>query len=135
MTALPETEDISVGLPELDGEHSVQMGLLTALRQAVVTDQDTASANTILEQLSAYTNAHFMAEQLLMRLHAYPHYDEHVEEHSRLIEKMQALQEAQTAGTIKPTVEAMNALSEWLVRHTQGSDRKLGRYLTEHAAV
>jgi hemerythrin len=131
MTAVPVTEDISVGLPELDGEHSVQMGLLAALRKAVVADQDVSTANTILDQLSAYTNAHFMAEQLLMRLHAYPHYEEHMEEHNRLIEKMQTLQKAQEVGQVELTLEAMDAVSEWLVRHTQGSDHKLGRYLLE----
>lgn len=132
MTAVPLAEDFSVGLPELDGEHSVQMGLLTALRQAVVANQDTSSANTILEQLSAYTNAHFMAEQLLMRLHAYPHYEDHQQEHDRLVEQMQVLQRAQTAGEVELTLEATDALGEWLLRHTQGSDRKLGRYLLEH---
>jgi hemerythrin len=131
MTTVPVTEDISVGLPELDGEHSVQMGLLAALRQAVVANQDTSRANPVLEQLSAYTNAHFMAEQLLMRLHAYPHYEEHLEEHDRLMEKMQALQQAQAAGEVELTLEATAALGEWLVRHTQGSDHKLGRYLLE----
>lgn len=129
MKTVPVTEDIAVGLPELDGEHSVQMGLLTALRQAVVANQDTSSTNTILEQLNAYTNAHFMAEQLLMRLHAYPHYEEHLGEHDRLVEKMQALQQAQAAGEVALTLEAADTLSEWLLRHTQGSDRKLGSFL------
>jgi hemerythrin-like metal-binding protein len=131
MTTVPVTENIAVGLSELDGEHSVQMGLLAALRQSVNAHQDAASTNTILEQLNAYTNAHFMAEQLLMRLHAYPHYEEHLAEHDRLVEKMQALQQAQAAGHMDLTLDAADALAEWLLRHTQGSDRKLGSFLLE----
>jgi hemerythrin-like metal-binding protein len=72
-----------------------------------------------------------MAEQLLMRLHAYPSYEDHLQEHDRLMEKMQRLQQAQAAGEMALTVTAMDALDEWLVRHTQGSDRKLGQYLLE----
>jgi hemerythrin len=72
-----------------------------------------------------------MAEQLLMRLHAYPHYEEHLAEHDRLVEKMQALQQAQAAGHMDLTLDAADALAEWLLRHTQGSDRKLGSFLLE----
>lgn len=39
----------------------------------------------LMDQLEIFANAHFLAEQHLMRLHAYPGFESHEVEHDRLI--------------------------------------------------
>ena len=65
-------QDIGVGFDQIDGEHRVQLGLLSAVRNAVAEGRGETEVNEILEQLVDYTKVHFMSEELLMRLHAYP---------------------------------------------------------------
>ena len=104
---------------ETDREHQVQLGLLQALCTAARENQDTASLGVILDQLIAYSEAHFMSEELLMRLYAYPDYDDHVNEHEQMLDALDELTEG-------PAIEALSAL---LLRHIGDRDAKLHHYL------
>ncbi|MEZ5582155.1 MAG: hemerythrin domain-containing protein [Candidatus Competibacteraceae bacterium] len=84
----------------LDAEHQVQTGLIAALRQAVEEQRPPGEIDEILDRLTSYTDAHFMAEQLLMRLHGYAHYEAHQLEHDRLIGKVRELEQQYRAGEL-----------------------------------
>jgi hemerythrin len=45
-------------------------------------EQDAAGVGEILDHLIAYSEAHFMSEELLMRLKSYDDYEDHVEDHA-----------------------------------------------------
>ncbi len=127
----------------LDSEHEVQVGLLVALRAAVVRGGAvparpvpavpelgaTFDAAAILDQLVDYTAVHFMAEQLLMRLHGYPGFEAHQIEHDRLIEEVQELQRRFQAGDMALTLETIDGLSAWLHGHIRGTDAALADFL------
>ena len=59
-----------------DAEHHVQLSLAQTLCEAASTGVDAALAREILDQLVAYSDVHFLSEQLLMRLCSYPDYDD-----------------------------------------------------------
>jgi len=129
MTVSLTTDNCGVGVESLDSEHKVQVELVNALQQAVEQGQRGALVDEILDQLIAYTNAHFMSEQLLMRLYAYPFYESHIQEHDRLIEQVQSLQERYRAGDMTMTLQTGSVLREWLLDHIKGLDYGLGNYL------
>ncbi|MFO1434269.1 MAG: bacteriohemerythrin [Candidatus Competibacteraceae bacterium] len=135
MTVSSTTDDYSVDSAALNSEHEVQVELINALRQAVEQGQKGAVVDEILDQLIAYTNAHFMSEQLLMRLYAYPFYESHTQEHDRLIEQVQNLQEHYRAGDMTMTLQASSALREWLLDHIKGLDHGLGMYLSQQGVM
>ncbi len=135
MAALPMADKLGVGVESLDAEHKVQVGLMIALQQALEQGREQAMMDEILDQLVAYTNAHFMSEQLLMRLYAYPYYESHTEEHDRLIEQVQALQERYRAGDLQMTLQTSAVLKEWLLNHIEGLDHGLGDYLSRQRAI
>ena len=60
------------GVTGMDHEHQVQMGLLLGLEQGLALGKSREQLLSILYQLVDYTNVHFMSEQMLMRLYAYP---------------------------------------------------------------
>ena len=135
MTVSPTTDETRVGCASLDTEHDLQVELVNALRQAVEQGQKGAVVDEILDQLIAYTNAHFMSEQLLMRLYAYPFYESHTQEHDRLIEQVQSLQERYRAGDMAMTLQTSSALREWLLDHIKGLDYGLGKYLNQQGSM
>jgi len=128
-------DSIEAGFAELDAEHKVQVGLVAALCQALAQGQDQAAVDEILDRLVSYTDAHFMAEQLLMRLYNYPHYEAHVQEHDRLVEQVTALQKQYRAGEIDASLTVGDALKDWLLMHIKGSDQALGDYLSRHGVT
>ena len=122
-------QSIDVGMDQMDGEHRVQMGLLSAFRDAVTEGRAEAEVHEIVEQLIDYTKVHFMSEELLMRLYQYPHYEAHVAEHDRMIEQIEQARERYRGGDEKTTTETLDAVLEGLASHVGQSDRILGGYM------
>lgn len=100
----------------VNAEHEVQMRLLSELRKALRDGRDGRELHT---QLTDYCRAHFLSEELLMRLHAYPGYDDHVADHEQMLDALDGLND--------PT--AIDALSGFLLRHIGDRDAKLHFYL------
>lgn len=126
MTA--QSGDIRLGVAEVDVEHALQMQLVEALRTALDAG-DVAAAQEAFGRLDDVTNAHFLAEQLLMRLHAYPDHDAHVQEHDRLVAELRELSrhwsETGEAASIARRVEL------WLRVHIATSDDAFAAYLKQ----
>lgn len=100
----------------IDAEHQIQIRLLNELRRALREEQ---SGNELREQLTDYCRAHFLSEELLMRLHAYPGYDDHVADHEQMIDALEGL----------TTPEQADALAALLLRHIGERDATLHAYL------
>lgn len=126
-------KDFELGVPELDREHALQLELVRSFRAAAAKGVELGALSGILERLADYTNAHFLAEQLLMRLRAYPGYAAHVQEHDRLIEQLGDLQDAFAGGARAATAAAADELERWLSVHVQTSDQAFARFLNETA--
>ena len=83
---------------DTDREHEVQLGLLQALCSAVGDHRDAGSVMEILDQLIAYSEAHFMSEELLMRLKSYDDYEDHVDEHIHMLDMLSQIAAGHAAG-------------------------------------
>lgn len=120
-----------VGFDEIDQEHHVQLELLETLRKAVRGNRPATEIGDLLGQLLDYSNAHFLSEKLLMRLHAYPEYEAHVQEHDQATERMERLQDSILAGQADHAQDAMDTLHDELLVHIRRRDTELGRFLAE----
>jgi hemerythrin len=121
--------DVHTGHEGLDREHVVQVGLVDALVDAVEQRQDPSLIRSILDQLLEYTRVHFLSEQLLMRLHAYPAYGRHLSEHENMTERLFELSELQRTGERVDTNETLRQLRAELIEHIQTRDLELSNYL------
>ena len=122
-------EEHTVGFEVIDGEHRIQVGLIDAMHDAVRQGRDRSEIDEILERLLDYSKVHFLSEQLLMRLHAYPDHEDHVQDHERMVEAMAELRRAHGEGRYELTLERMDALRRTLVAHIRTRDGLLGRHL------
>jgi hemerythrin len=123
-----EREVPGLGVPELDLEHAVQVRLVEAFLMAVSQGPGAPPAGPILLQLLDYTEAHFLAEQLLMRLHAYPGYEGHLAEHEHLVATLRSLKTRLQDDPAEARAVAAG-LRDWLLGHIQSHDRALATYL------
>jgi hemerythrin-like metal-binding protein len=116
----------------VEAEHRVQLDLVRALRETLTRgDEDRTASSDLLRQLLDYSEAHFLSEQLLMRLYAYPAYEEHVHEHDRLIERLRGISSDWAEGG-GAAVDLLARVEDWLVTHMSTTDRALEGYLAEH---
>ena len=116
----------------MEAEHQVQLDLVRALRDALERGEGRSSTSALLRQLLEYSEAHFLSEQLLMRLYAYPAYEDHVQEHDRLVEQLRSMTRSWEGGEGEAAGNLLQRVEEWLLTHMATADKALEGYLAEH---
>lgn len=116
---------------DMDEEHRTQVRMITAFRDAVRAGEGTDAIERRLEELADFTKMHFNSEQMLMRLHAYPHYQAHADEHVNMVDQVEAMRDAYRDGDATLSAELADALARWLVGHIQRTDKALAKYLAD----
>jgi len=114
---------------ETDREHEVQLGLLQALCSAVRENRDAASVGEILDQLVAYSEAHFMSEELLMRLKSYDDYEDHVDEHIHMLDVLNQIAADHAAGNSSLVAGKAEAVLGFISNHIATRDRRFADFV------
>jgi len=117
-------------IAEMEREHALEIRMVRDL-QAALAAGDQATAEALFGQLEDFTNAHFLAEQLVMRLHAYPALAAHQEQHDRLVAELRDLRRSLDAGAPADPLGAVARLERWLYAHMESEDRALVDFLQQ----
>jgi hemerythrin len=129
MSEAAQTVPARTGENTIDAEHDVQMQLIDSLSQALQEASGLSPANYILDQFIEFSDMHFLSEQLVMRLHGYPGYEPHLEEHTRLMKKVREIRSNVAKGDVNISVHLVQELREWLVTHIAVEDVAFGEFL------
>ncbi|MCX5732447.1 MAG: hemerythrin family protein [Deltaproteobacteria bacterium] len=124
------SEDIDVGVPEIDSEHDLLLGLVRALEVAVIS-APRPQVQALLQQLSEFASVHFSTEEIMMRLYAYQEFAGHQLEHARLIDQIDQVRSEFAAGNVQPTKSFASALRHWFTEHVRTHDLALARFVRE----
>ncbi|MDT8319235.1 MAG: hemerythrin domain-containing protein [Xanthomonadales bacterium] len=122
-TELPRKPAPATGSDAVDAEHGIQLGLLEATQAAVAAGD--ASAQALMEQLHEYSQAHFMSEQLLMRLAARPNYQGHIDDHENLMQDLDRAAEFLAQGEHEQAAVRLQAHEGNLLKHIRSWDRSI----------
>jgi len=117
------------GEASIDAEHDLQMQLLDSLTQSIESGADFAPIKHILEQFIEFSDMHFLSEQLVMRLHGYPAYEPHLQEHTRLMKKVREIRETVFHGERAPSLQLIQELRDWLIDHIASEDVAFGEFM------
>lgn len=117
----------------MEAEHEVQLGLILALEQSLQRGRGRGEISDVLGRLVEYTNVHFMSEQLLMRLHAYPDIGPHELEHDHLIEQIRRIEAGFIASDSELTAIEIGMLKRLVADHIRTHDQAFTRYLSDPA--
>lgn len=128
MSASETNEELKTGVDEMDREHALELQIVRSIQTALASG-DRSEVPQLLEQLEDFTNAHFLAEQLLMRLHSYPGFEAHQREHDDLMEELKGLGQSLLADDSADPASAAENLERWLITHIQSEDQALAVYL------
>lgn len=113
----------------IDDEHLVQLGLIDAVIEALRDGEPSDNVCTLIGQYIDFTELHFMSEQLVMRQQAYPQYQEHLADHTWLIEQLQELRDDCIAADTAPAVERILRVKGRMLAHIRNRDAALHAYL------
>lgn len=116
-------------------EHDVQLRLLEAIEKAAARRRPDHELAELVDQLVEYTNVHFLSEQLLMRMYAYPAYAEHEDHHNVLLDRIKELEGQLAEGDEEQLQLTARSLHEWIDGHIGRDDAMFARYLEEGSAA
>jgi hemerythrin len=119
----------SVGIARIDAEHQKLIGLVNDLYSAMLEGRGKTVIDKVLYGLAEYTQSHFVNEERLMRLHAYPGYEAHKMEHEKLTAQVKHLQDETRSGKSVISMEVMRFLQHWLTDHIVGVDKQYSAHL------
>lgn len=119
-----------LGVPFIDSDHKVLVGLLNRMNDAARADGALADIGGILSGLVDYTRYHFAREERAQEAASYPDLDEHREQHARLAIEARRLFEAyrRDPGGIE-VGDILDFLSDWLMDHILLHDMAIKPYL------
>ena len=120
---------VRIGEQSIDAEHDLQMQLLDSLTKSLQKGGDFSPTRYVLEQFIEFSDMHFLSEQLVMRLHSYPGYEPHLEEHTRLMKKVREIRENIFQGEQQPSLALITELRDWLLHHIATEDAAFGEFL------
>lgn len=128
------SDELSVGVEEIDEQHKVLVGLVNDMHEAIHQRHGSDVVQEILAQLTDYTRVHFAVEESLMRILNYPGYEAHKEKHEVLLSHVVELNEKVKAGKTSIGFELMHFLKVWLTKHIMESDKEYsGHFLSAGA--
>lgn len=129
MSESAQTVPVRTGEKSIDSEHDVQMQLLDSLSETLQKPDGISPANYILDQFIEFSDMHFLSEQLVMRLHGYPGYEPHLEEHTRLMKKVREIRSRMDQRQAGASAQLVYQLREWLLTHISTEDVAFGAFL------
>jgi diguanylate cyclase (GGDEF)-like protein/hemerythrin-like metal-binding protein/PAS domain S-box-containing protein len=132
MAFLEWSEELLIGLPVIDKQHARLVALLNHISNAVKTGQEAKQIMALLDELVVFTRHHFATEEQLMDRYGYPDALAHRQEHRKLVEDLLGIQRQFDRVSLMLTLQS---LKEWLRKHIDGDDRRLGAALIAAGAV
>ena len=103
--------------------------MLLALCGAAAENRDAASVAEILDQLIAYSEAHFMSEELLMRLKSYDDYEDHVDDHIHMLDVLREIAVGHAAGNSVLVAGRAAEVLVFIGNHIDARDRRFADYV------
>lgn len=123
------TEYNTASNKENDREHEVQLGLLRALCTAAGENRDANTVGEILNRLISYSEAHFLSEELLMRLKSYDDYEDHVEDHLQMMDTLRGIAASHAGGDPALIAGRATELLGFIGHHIATRDRLFADYV------
>jgi methyl-accepting chemotaxis protein len=113
----------------IDQQHHRLVDLINKLHHAMRSRAGKTVLGSILGELAEYTVEHFQMEERMMAQAGYDKLDEHRRIHEKLVKEVVDFQKKFTDGSATVSMDLMNFLSDWLINHIKGVDRKYVPFL------
>ncbi len=123
------SEQLSVGIQEIDEQHKVLIDLLNKLHNAILHHHGADTCGQIMDELCEYTKIHFSVEESILRILDYPSYENHKEHHEKLLSQVRELRHKMETEDHSISFELLHFLKKWLTIHIMEEDTAYTEHL------
>jgi hemerythrin-like metal-binding protein len=129
MSFVSWSDELSVGIDEIDQQHRQFIDIINELHLAMKSGKTQDVLPTILKKLSNYAVFHFTHEEGIMHSYHYPESSGHKLIHDKFTKEIHKLSEDLINQKTLLSMDVMKSLKDWLVAHIMGQDKKYGDYI------
>jgi hemerythrin len=124
MALLEWNDSLKVNVAVIDRQHQRLVQMINDLNDAMRKGKGKDALGKILNEMVRYAMTHFDRYQ-------YPETAPHKAEHASFVSKVKQFKADYDKNKVGLTIELMNFLSDWLVNHIKGTDKKYGPFFNE----
>jgi hemerythrin-like metal-binding protein len=122
-------DEFSVGVPVVDHEHRELIDLINELHDAMSGENAAITVLDFLGEIHAHVAAHFALEEKIMREQRYDQYQEHKQDHERLLDEISDIMNAYEENAFYSDEEFAETISKWFTDHFKTKDARLHKHL------
>ena len=127
-------ESLLVGHDLIDQDHRDLVPLVNVFLASIKSGASKHNIYDDVDEISVRFSAHFERENQLMTEARYPDLQTHVAEHRALLGDLGKFLHAVEDSTDDQMIATTKSIEDWFLKHIAGSDKRLGKFLREHAA-
>jgi len=131
MALLQWNERLSVNIKEIDGQHKTLVDMVNRLHDSMKEGEGDKILMKIVDEMKRYAASHFATEERYLKEKQYPDYPAHKTEHENFVSKVVKVEKDLKEGKCAMSMDILNFLSNWLVNHIKGTDKKYGPFLNK----
>lgn len=124
--------NLSVNVAEIDRQHKQLITMINELHNAMRERKTGDVLEGIISGLIKYTRTHFATEERYFDQFGYPETGTHKAEHVAFVKKVSDFKTGFDSGKILLSMEIINFLKDWLIKHIQGTDKKYSPFLNKN---
>ncbi len=129
MALIEWKDEFSVGVADVDHEHRELIGLINKLHDAMSGEDATLTVLDFLGEIYAHVSAHFALEEKIMRKYHYDQYQDHKDDHERLLDEIRDIMDAYEENTYFSDEEFAGQVERWFTGHFKTKDSRLHKQL------
>lgn len=124
--------EYSVKVSESDRQHQKLIDIINELNDAMTKGKGRDVLGQILDALILYTQTHFAMEERYFDQFHYPDAVAHKAQHAAFVKKIKESRDGFTKNQLNITINLMDFLSDWLVKHICGTDKKYSDFFNKN---
>jgi hemerythrin len=121
----------SVRVAEIDRQHQTLVSLIRQLQEAMLEGRAREVVVQLFSSMNEYTKVHFAFEEQLLKTHKYPELEAHRLQHSRLVARLEELEEKYATGELSAGTPLLHFLRNWLIDHIGNQDQDYAKFLSQ----
>lgn len=129
MAQIEWKEEYSIGNASVDEEHELLITQINKLYQQLNQPLDTMVIESMLSDIQTDISTHFALEELLMQEAGFAEFEDHKQDHERLLDQIGDMIFHFTEDPESGRELLINRLSDWFSNHFRGFDSRLHNQL------
>jgi hemerythrin len=131
MALIQWSDELSVGVRELDAQHQRLIQMINELNDAMLQGKGKDALSEVIAGLHQYARTHFASEEKLFAEHGYPDAEKHKNEHDYFVGKVDEFKSELEQGRLGLSIKVAQFLSGWLQNHIKVVDKQYSQFFNE----